>query len=345
MLFIKIYAKIPYNETNTRQVMKSKSNSTLIAYLGIIAVVFIWGVIPTAKKALIGGHFSAAIYSAITTGAGAIALLLISLKDIKKINLSYFKMAIPTGLFVGAAALLQAIAYKYDASPTKQAFLENLSCVIVPILLFIITRKKPSWLTVLACVLCLASSFVLGDIFSVGLSFGTADILNALAGIFYGINIALTGIFAKKYHAPLYVMIQLFVQAIVSIIVAISFNFITFDGAPMDKIVFTPDIWLILGAIGIGVLTNAVCWTVRTVSMKYVSPSVVAVIMPFSAVVTGIVAVILGMDSISYTLVIGAILGLVASLISSISDVMENKRSVNEAEPTDKDQKEANTSS
>ena len=310
--------------------MKSKINSTLFAYIGIISVVLIWGVIPTAKKALIGGHFSAAVYSAITTGAGAVALLVISIKDIKKLNLSYFKMAVPTGLFVGAAALLQAIAYKYDASPTKQAFLENLSCVIVPILLFIITRKKPSMLTVIACALCLASSFVLGDIFSVGLSFGTADILNALAGVFYGINIAITGIYAKKYHAPLYVMIQLFVQAIVSFLVAVAFNLITFDGEPMDKIVFTPDIWLILGAIGIGVLTNAVCWTVRTVSMKYVSPSVVAVIMPFSAVITGIVAVILGMDTISYTLVVGAILGLVASLTSSISDVMEAKTSESE---------------
>ena len=305
--------------------MNIKKRATLFAYLGIIAVVFIWGVIPTAKKALIGGHFSAAIYSAITTGAGAVALLLISLKDVKKLDRSYFKMAVPTGLVVGAAALLQAIAYKYDASPTKQAFLENLSCVVVPILLFLITRKKPSVLTVIACALCLASSFVLGDVFSVGLSFGTADILNALAGVCYGINIAITGIYAKKYNARLYVMIQLFMQAISSALVAVAFNFITFGGEPMDRIVFTPDVWLIFGAIGIGVLTNAVCWTVRTVSMKYVSPSAVAIIMPFSAVVTGIVAVLLGMDTVSYTLVIGAILGLVASLVSGFSDVKESK--------------------
>ena len=124
-------------------------------------------------------------------------------------------------------------------------------------------------------------------------------------------------------------MIQLFVQAIVSLAVAVAFNLITFNGEPMDRILFTPDIWLILGAIGIGVLTNAVCWTVRTSSMKYVSPSVVAVIMPFSAVVTGIVAVILGMDTLSYTLVIGAVIGLIASLISSFADVMESKKAAN----------------
>lgn len=306
--------------------MKLKNKSTFLAYMGIIAVVFIWGVIPTAKKALICDHFSAAIYSAITTFAAACVLLLISAKSLKLLNRSYFKVAIPTGLCVGIAALLQAIAYKYDASPTKQAFLENLSCVIVPILLFLIIRKRPSILTVMASITCLAASFVLGDVFSAELSFGIADVLNALAGVFYGINIAFTGIYAKKYHAPLYVMIQLFVQAITSAIVAVAFNFITYGGEPMDKIVFTPDPWLIIALVGIGILTNAVCWTIRTTAMKYVSANVVAVIMPFSAVVTGIVSVILGMDSISSTLIIGAALGLIASFMSSAGDILENKR-------------------
>lgn len=310
--------------------MKIKNKATVLAYLGIISVVFIWGVIPTAKKALIGSHFSPAVYSMITTFAGACALLLLFAKHLDKINRSYFKVAVPTGAIVGAAALLQAIAYKYDASPTKQAFLENLSCVIVPILLFIIIKKKPSIITVIASVTCLASSFVLGDIFSVGLSFGTADVLNALAGIMYGVNIALTGIYAKKFFAPIYVMIQLFVQSISSAIVALSFNYITFGGEPMDKFVFTPDVWLILCAIGIGILTNAVCWTVRTTAMKYVSPNVVAVIMPFSAVVTGVVSVILGMDTLSTTLIIGAVLGLAASFMSSADDIMENKRAAKE---------------
>ena len=83
--------------------MKSKNKTTLFAYLGIIAVVLIWGVIPTFKKALIGGHFSAAIYSAITTGAGAIALLILFAKDLKKINLSYRT----------STALREARAFRY----------------------------------------------------------------------------------------------------------------------------------------------------------------------------------------------------------------------------------------
>ena len=306
--------------------MNSKKRSRLFAYLGIIAVVFIWGIIPTFKKALIGEHVSAALYSTITTFAAACTLLIIFSKDLKKINKSYFIVAVPTGAFVGIAALLQAIAYKYDASPTKQAFLENLSCIVVPILVFILTRKKPTALTVFASIICLISSFILGNVFSLGLSVGVADILNAAAGVCYGVNIAFTGVLAKKFHAPIYVMIQLFVQSVFSGIVAVAFNFIRFGGEPMDKLVFTPNLLVFLGIIGIGVLSNAVCWTVRTTAMKYVSANVVAVIMPFSAVVTAVVSISLGMDTVSSSLIIGASLGLAASFISSASDISENKK-------------------
>ena len=55
--------------------MNIKKSSVAMAYAAICTVVFIWGVIPAFKKALIGGHYSAAVYTAITTLAGALALL------------------------------------------------------------------------------------------------------------------------------------------------------------------------------------------------------------------------------------------------------------------------------
>ncbi len=303
-----------------------KNKSTALAYAGIISVVLIWGLIPSAKKALIGDSFSASVYSAITAFAAACVLLAMSWKQIKNLNRDYFKIAVPTGLCVGLAALVQALAYNFNASPTNQAFLENLSCVVVPILLFVIVKKRPSLLTCGASLICLVSSMVLAGVFTVGLDFGAADILNALAGVFYGVNIAITGIYAKKYIASLYVMIQLFVQAILSAIMAVAFNFINVGGSPIDPFVFTPNVLLILAIVGIGILSNSVCWTIRTSAMKYVSANVVAVIMPFSAVITGVFALILGQDEPSLSLLIGAILGLAASFMSSAGDILENKR-------------------
>lgn len=306
--------------------MNLKKSSQITAYISICAVVLIWGVIPTLKKTLIGGLFSASVYTAMTTLAGALALLALVRKDLKSLSASYFKVAVPTGLCVAAASLVQAIAYNYDASPTKQAFLENLSCIIVPVLMLLLAKKKPSVMTVAAALICLASSFVLGNVFSAGLSVLAADILNALAGLLYGVNIAFTGIYAKKFDPKLYVMIQLFVQAISSVLMALLFNFVPFGGKLIDPFVFTPKIWLILLVFALGTVTNAVCWTLRTSAMRYISPSVVAIISPFSAVVTGVLAVIIGMDSISPSLIIGAILGLAAALLSSFGDLKESEK-------------------
>lgn len=306
--------------------MNLKKSSQTMAYISICAVVLIWGVIPTLKKTLIGGLYSASVYTAMTTLAGGLALLFLARKELGRLNASYFKVAIPTGLCVAAASLVQAIAYNYDASPTKQAFLENLSCIIVPVLMLLLVKKKPSLPTVAAALLCLASSFVLGNVFSTGLSASAADILNALAGLLYGVNIAFTGIYAKKFDAKLYVMIQLFVQAISSVLMALLFNFVPFGGKLIDPFVFTPKLWLILLVFVLGTVTNAVCWTLRTSAMKHISPSAVAIISPFSAVVTGVLSVIIGMDDVTPSLVIGAILGLGAALLSSLGDLRESAK-------------------
>ena len=306
--------------------MTQASKKTALAYAGIVSVVVVWGVIPILKKLLIGDHFSASIYSAVSAFSAALLLLILNRKNLKKLNKDYFKIAIPTGFCLGGGALVQALAFNFNASPTNQAFLENLSCVIVPVLLFFMIKKKPSILTVLASLLCLLSSMILSGLFDNTVTFAAADLLNALAGLMYGVNIALTGIYAKRFLPSLYVMLQLFVQAVLSLLMAVAFHFISIGGAPIDRFVFTFDPWLILALIAIGVITNALCWTIRTTAMKYVSANAVAVIMPFSAVITGVIAVINGQDSPSLALLLGAILGIAASLLSAFGDIKEQKK-------------------
>ena len=306
--------------------MKNKKSSTVIAYAAIIAVVFIWAVIPLLKKAIIGNTFSATVYTTISLFAAAFTLLCIYAKSLKCITLEYFKIGVPTGMCVGAATIAQALAYNFNASPTNQAFLENLSCITVPIILFIVLKKAPTVLAVTASLLCLLSSMVLSGIFSNGISFSAADILNALAGLMYGVNIAITGIYAKKLVAPVYVMIQLFVQAVMSLVCIFAFNFISIGGSPIDALVFSSSLPLILSVVGIGIVSNALCWTMRTSAMKYVSANVVAVFMPFSAVVTGVIAVLIGQDKPTLSLLIGALIGVAASLLSGFADILESKK-------------------
>lgn len=305
---------------------KNSSKKRVIAYCGIVFVVLIWGIYPIFTTDLLT-HYSGGTFTFLSSLVSAAALLLISIPKLRLIDASYFKVAVPTGLFVGLANLFQKIGLQYT-TPTLYAFLESLSCVIVPLLLFLFIKKKPGWMTVSASVICLAACFILSGMGfgGGGFAFGKGEILCALAGLMYGVNIAATGVYAKKLNAMLYVMIQMWVNVIVAGIAAFAFDRIEINGAPIEKIVFTWD-WkqlLLLAFLVLSISTFG--WIVRTESMKYVNPSVVAIIMPFSSVVTGVVAVFTGKDVFSFRLLSGGVLILIASILSGYDDVRKPKK-------------------
>ena len=296
------------------------------AYCALLFVVFVWGLAPLLYKVLYG-YCSPLIATALISLISAIALVLLSFKHLKKLDKKYFLIAIPTGLFNSLASLTQKIGLQYT-TPTQYAFLENLSCVVVPILMFVFIRQKPSWMKIVASIVCLVGAFILSgmNFSSQSVSFGKGEILCALAGVFYGVNIAATGAFAKELFAPLYVMIQMWVQTILAFAMAFSFNAISIGGAVMEKIVFSLKIEAILLIIVLGLAVNMLCWVIRTNSMKKIDASTVAMIMPFTAVVTSVASVVLGMDTLTWNLCVGGTLVMISSILSGISDAWENKK-------------------
>ena len=317
-----------------KSINKKKSRVKTISYIGLISVMLVWGLSPIITTFLYDSN-SASVCS---FGAGlisVIALFFICLPHFKELNKSYFKVAIPTGIFYSIATLFGKIGLQY-ATPTQYQFLENLSCVVVPILLFIVIKKKPSIFTIIASALCLISSFILTGMIGSGFTLGIGQILCALAGILYGFNIVGTGVYTKKLNASLYVFIQMCVYTVVSLITTIALNFIKVDGTPLEAIRFSWELTDLLIILVQGVFFTAICWVIRTNVMKHVSATAVAIIMPFSAVVTGIVSVLMGKDPLSMNLIFGALIGLVAAMLSGLGDTLEEKRKERKAKRKNK---------
>ena len=291
--------------------MKSSKKS---AYAGLIFVIFVWGISPLLTLEFYK-YYSPTIRITFSSLICSVALLLISHKKLKLLNSDYLKVAIPTGFFMALANILQKIGLQYT-TPTHYSFLENLSVLVVPILLIFFIKKKPSVLTVLGAVLCLISSFILSGMFSDKSDISlVGDILCALAGILYGVNIAATGAFAKKLYTPLYLMVQMFTEVVVSFIGAIALDLVN-----IEKITFSLNIWVAVANVVVVFITSTLCWLIRTNAMKKVDATVVAVMMPFSSVVTTIVSIIADKDTLSITLVIGVLLGLTAIILSGLGD-------------------------
>ena len=117
------------------------------------------------------------------------------------------------------------------------------------------------------------------------------------------------------------------VHVIVSLVTAISLNFIEICGQPIEPIRFEWNFGMIVIIAALAILANTVCCTLRTDAMKHIDATIVAVMMPFSAVVTGLVSVALGLDSLSDNFVIGGIIVLAASILSGLEDI--KKKSLN----------------
>ncbi len=284
--------------------MQPSKNKSLYIIL-LVSVVVIWGIAPNVSKFLLG-HYSPAIKSAFASAVAFISMFLLSLRRLKKLNIRYFKIALPTGIFYSAACILQQTGLK-TTTPTMYAFLENMSCLTVPLLVWLLTKKRPSVFKFLSAILCLFSIYILGGGEPLG-AFTVGNILCGIAGILYGINIAVTGVKAKSLDPMLYLLIQFGIHFVISSVYAFSF----------EEIVFTPDIGLVSLMVGITLVSTVLGWFIRTVCLKQLDPTFVSVVMPFSSVVTTLISIAIGEDKLSVYLVIGVIVGLAAALLSNI---------------------------
>lgn len=301
----------------------------LSAYIGLFFVVIVWGCSPVITQELYK-YYSPTFRVFFAEVILLISYIILGRKHIKEFNMDYIKVGIPTGFFLALANISQKIGLMYT-TPAKYAFLENLSCISVPILMYILVKKKPGKMTIVSCFLALLSVFILNGIsFDDASTWGIGEILCAVSGLLYGFNIAGTGAYAKKLNAPLYLATQSVISAIISLIFALVLNFTTYTNVegvqvPIEKIVFSINPGLIAFTTIYIVVGSALCWIIRTNSMKKIDASIVTIIMPFSAVITGVISVLTGKDAFSANLVFGGLIGVLAIFLSSYDDIFKRK--------------------
>ncbi len=197
--------------------------------------------------------FSNSLYHSYGFGCRSSVVLCVH-KKIKLIDKKLLSISIPTGIINALAAITQKIGLQYT-TPTKCAVLDTLSCLAVPIMLLILTKKMPNVWKFVAALLCISGCFVLtGVSFDDFSAFGIGEILCATAGILYGVNIALTGVFAKDICVPLHVTIHMGVQVVTGTAVAIAFNFIEIGDRPIEEFRISFEILPIIILIFMGLI-------------------------------------------------------------------------------------------
>ena len=295
----------------------------LIAFLVLIGVVVMWGLAPVASKAIFNANDPAYSPGMLIALRGLFAVIVLAAfinKGFKKINKSYLLTAIPAGFILAMAYIFQFTGLKYIDATSKNAFLENVSCVTIPVFMFIFVREKPTWYSIVAAIICVIGSvFLIGNGFSILHFFDNVtflgDGLSAIGGLFFGLDIAFTKVYCKDKDPIIYVFLQLCILTIV----CLTYTFI-FEGAIFQTLAFSID-WLpVIEVVFLGVICTAVCWVARAWAMKYIDALTVSLLVPLSAVVASILSISFGMEEFTFNLLVGGLIILLSIAVSAIFD-------------------------
>ena len=316
-------------------------NNKVIAFIVLIGVVVLWGVAPVISKAIFHDNtYSPGILIALRGLFAIIAMAAFINKGFKKINKSYW-ICIPAGLILAAAYLFQFVGLN-KTHASKNAFLENISCITIPLFMFIFVREKPKWYSIVSAVICVIGSvFLIGNGFDLKHFFNEDEILgdglSAIGGLFFGLDIAFTKVFCKDKDPLIYVFLQLCVLTVIAF--AYSMIFEVGLGTPdgfFDQFAISFKFTDILLVVFLGVICTAVCWVARAWSMKSIDAVTVSLLVPLSAVVASVLSIAFQFEEFTTNLLIGGLIILLSIAISAIFDYRKG------CQPDKKDEQQPN---
>ena len=288
-------------------------------YAALLFVVAFWGV-SSVMYPFFYQYYSAAVLTSIMTFFSAAFFWFMARKKLPQLNREFLKVALPICCLNGFANVLNRIGLQYT-TPANYAFFEHVSCIVVPVMMFVFIRRKITLLHGGTGVCCLVGCFILSGVsFSgEGAGLGIGDALCIIAGVLIGICVAAIGAYMQKMDVTLFMALYMTTYFCVSVLMSVSLNLITTDGVPIEKAVITWDLPLLLLVIVFGLVDIALCWLLRTEAIRHTDPVTVATVSPFSAVITGVVSVMAGIDRLTPNLVIG---GTIIFISASLPDVI-----------------------
>lgn len=307
-----------------QQHLQGQNTPQWIYYLALFFVIALWGIDPIVMSYFYT-YYSASALTVIGTFFSLLAFLVLCRKKLTRLSLRYVKIAVPIGLCNSAACLLQKIGLQYT-TPANYAFLEHVSCIVVPLALLVLIKKRPSAIQLGAGLLCLIGCFLLCGAELGGTLLHPGDLLCFLAGVLLGVCVALTGVFVKDLDLSLYMLLHMLVYFLLSLGSMLALDRITVGGLPLEPLRFTLSPHLLLPAALFGLLSIGICWMLKNLAIVHTDPTAVAIFSPFSAVIAATASVLLGKDTFSARLLIGAGMILLALFLSGLSSVAEERR-------------------
>lgn len=280
--------------------------------LCLIGCTFLWGTSFVVLKNALDSMPTLWILAIRFLGA-ALLMLLFGVKQLSKLDRGYWKGGAVMGVFLAVAYIIQTYGLVYT-TPGKNAFLTATYCVLVPFLWWILRRQKPERSNIIAAVICFVGMGLvsLQEHFSVN----PGDLITIFCGLFYGLHIIATSVYAKERDAVLLSMVQFLTAAVICFVLA---PFVS----PFPSHVPTGT-WLSIGYLC--VMCTGVCFLLQTIGQKYTPANEVAIFLTLESVFGAAISVLFYHERLTLQVFCGFVLIFLAVLISEAKPAFLQKK-------------------
>ncbi len=292
----------------------SEKKMRLLAKPMLFAAAFFWGasflLMKNALDSIPTGYLIAIRFT-----AGAPLAALVCWKRWKLFTPDYLWRGGLAGLTLFGVYWAQTVGLE-TTTPSNNAFLSAVYCVIVPFMAWALFRTRPDRYNVTAALLCLTGVGFVS--LTEELTISTGDLFTLLGAVFCAANIIAVSRLGQGKDVMLFTVAQLAAVALYAWVLALTTE--TFDFSALARPqVLGPMLYLC-------VMATAVCMALMNIGLVWSEPAPAAVILSLEAVFGVILAVIFYGDPLTPRLLIGFGLIFVGVLCSETKFAFVQKR-------------------
>ncbi len=296
--------------------MEKNKKQALLADGAMLLATIIWGSGFVGNKVLLNGGMGPMQLIAIRFIIASIVLLIPFRKRLLN-NRPQLKAGIIIGIALFFSYILQTIGLQYTTA-SNNAFLTATYVIIVPLLAYFMTRKKPDNYNIIAAVMTFIGIALLTIDFT-NLGFGPTikgDLLTLVAAVSFAFQVSLIAQYSKKYDPIALAVIQIIFVAVASTISALIFEGTSFTITPSGTGIL----------LYLAVIATALCLVLQNVAQKYTTPTHAGIIMSLESVFGTLFGVLLLDELVTAQMGVGFIIIFLALIIAETKLAFLKKR-------------------
>lgn len=206
----------------------------------------------------------------------AVTMSLIFIKKWKLLSRDYIRHGALTGLFLFLAYATQTVGCDYTTAG-KNAFLTTFYVIMIPVLTWLLFKKRPRFYVFIAAVMSLTGIGLLA-LGSGDKGFNIGDLLTLICGIFFALHIIYTEKYNKAGGDPLFLTLLQFIFTAIAGWICAPF----LEGSFPAATAFSGRV--VLSMLYLGLLSTMVGFSLQNIGLKYVQSSIASLFLSFESV-------------------------------------------------------------